>query len=227
MTFIKDNQQNINGNRRTTNGIITSLNASLTEQLRLNKEMHDPQRLNDIYIRFDRTLSSISEVVTVTRNHLQQLRLRHNMLSLGHLSPTVVSSANLRQLLSYIVNQLPPNLKLPFDPNIYLWSYYRILPCTILVGDENLIIALTGRLLDTNKRFEVFKIHNIPVPNLKTNQSNLLARYKVEEKAVVINDVRSAYTTLSETELASCLRQHGNFLSIDKSVYPLAQANYA
>lgn len=47
MTFIKDNQQNINENRRTINSIITSLNASMTEQLLLNKQMHDMQRFND------------------------------------------------------------------------------------------------------------------------------------------------------------------------------------
>lgn len=145
----------------------------MTEQLLLNKQMHDMQRLNDIYIRFDRTLSSISEIVSITRNHLQQLRLRLNMLLLGHLSPTVISPANLRNLLSEIANQLPPNLKLPNDPDTDLWSYYRILPCTTLVETENLIIALTVPLLDTNKHFEVFKIHNLPVPNLKTNQSNL------------------------------------------------------
>lgn len=197
----------------------------MTEQLRLNKQMRDMQRFNDIYIRFDRTVSSISEIVSVTRNHLQQLRLRLNMLSLGHLSPTVISPANLRQLLSEIANQLPSNLKLPFDSNTDLWSYYRILPCTTLVGDENLIIALTVPLLDTNKRFEVFKIHNLPVPNLKTNQSTLLARYKIDEKAVVIDDVRSTYTTLSEIELASCLSQHGNFCSIDKSFYPVSSSN--
>lgn len=47
MTFIEDNQQNINESRRTINSIITSLNASRTEQLLLNKQMHDMQRFND------------------------------------------------------------------------------------------------------------------------------------------------------------------------------------
>lgn len=47
MTFIKDNQQNINENRRTINSIITSLNASVTGQLLLNKQMHDMKRFND------------------------------------------------------------------------------------------------------------------------------------------------------------------------------------
>lgn len=57
MTFIRDNQQNINENRRTINNIITSLNALMTEQFLLNKQMHDMQRFDDIkfYIRFYRT----------------------------------------------------------------------------------------------------------------------------------------------------------------------------
>lgn len=116
------------------------------------------------------------------------------MLSLGHLSPTVISPANLRNLLSEIANQLPPNLKLPYDPDTDLWSYYRILPCTTLVETENLITALTVPLLDTNKHFEVFRIHNLPVPNLKTNQSTLLAKYKIEEK-------RRSSSTMSEVRI--------------------------
>lgn len=68
----------------------------MTGQLKLNKEMHDIQRFNDIYVRFDTTLSSISEIISVTRNHVQQLRL--NMLPLGQLSPIVISPANLRQI---------------------------------------------------------------------------------------------------------------------------------
>lgn len=110
MTFIKDNQQNINENHRTINSIITSLNASMTELLLLIRQTHDMQRFNNIYIRFDRTLCSISEIDSITRNHLQQLKLRLNMLSLWHLSPIVVSPANLRQLLSEIAKQLPPNI---------------------------------------------------------------------------------------------------------------------
>lgn len=84
-------------------------------------------------------------------------------------------------------------------------------------------IALTVPLLDTNEHFKVFKI--LPVPNLKTNQSTLLARYNIEEKAVVIDDVRRTYTTLSETKLASCLKQHGHFCSIDKYFYSVNPGN--
>lgn len=222
MTFVKDNRQNIIDNRRTINEIITSLNESMNEQSRLGRELHVMQRFNDIYIRFDRTLSSLSEIVSVTRNHLQQLRLRLNMLSLRHLSPTVISPGDLRRLLLDISDQLPSYLKLPYDITTDLWFYYRILPCTTLIGDENLIIAMTIPLLDTNKRFELFKVHNHSVPNLKTNQSNLLAKYDIETEALAIDDVRGTFTTLSKIETNVCKKQHGNFCSINKSFYPVS-----
>lgn len=146
------------------------------------------------------------------------------MLSLGHISPTDISPGNLRQLLLKVVNQLPSYLKLLYDTTTQLWSYYRILPCTTLTGDENLIIAMTIPLLDTNKRFEVFKAQNLPVPNLKTNQSTMLARYGVDTKAIAIDDVRSTYTTF-KIEARLWQRKHGHFCSIDKSFYSVSSSN--
>lgn len=107
MTFIKDNQQNIIENRRT-NEIVCSLQESIAGQTKLKQEIYTMQRFNDLYIHFDRTISGLREIVSVTRNHLQQLRLRLNMLSLGHLSPTIISPADLKQLLSEIkISYLP------------------------------------------------------------------------------------------------------------------------
>lgn len=198
MTFIKDNQQNIIENRRTINEIVSSLQESIAGQTMLEQEMYTMQRFNDLYIHFDRTVSGLTEIVSVTRNHLQQLRLRLNMLSLGHLSPTIIPPAGLKQLLSEITNELPSHFKLPYDPETDLWSYYKILPCTTLIGEEDLVIVMTIPLLDASKQFEMFKTHNLPVPNRRTNQSNLLARYDINMEAVAIDDVRSTFTTLNK-----------------------------
>lgn len=50
---------------------------------------------------------------------------------------------------------------------------------------------MTIPLLDASKQFEMFKIHNLPVPNSRTNQSNLLAKYDTNTDAVAVDDVRS------------------------------------
>lgn len=49
-----------------------------------------------------------------------------NMLTLGHLSPSVISPKNLRSLLIGIASKLPPGILLPSDPTTELWNYYTI-----------------------------------------------------------------------------------------------------
>jgi hypothetical protein len=60
------------------------------------------------------------------------------------------------------------------------------------------------------------------MPNLKTNQTNLLAKYNLDPVALAIDDVRDTYTTLSAVELQNCRNQHGNFCVIEKPFYPVA-----
>lgn len=76
MTFIRVNQQNIIENRRTINDTVSSLHESIAGQSRLKVEMYNLQIYNDLYVHFDRTISGLSEIVSVARDHLQQLRLR-------------------------------------------------------------------------------------------------------------------------------------------------------
>lgn len=68
----------------------------------------------------------------------------------------------------------------------------------------------------------MFKIHNLPVPNLKTNQTDLLAKFDLNLAALAIDDVHDTYTALSSVELQNCEKQHGNFCPIEKPFYPVA-----
>lgn len=104
------------------NEIISSLQESMAGQTLLKQELYTMQRFNDLYIHFDRTVRGLAEIVCVTRKDLQQIRLRPNMLSLWHLSPTIFPPANLKQFLPYITDQLPTHFKLPYDPDYDLWS---------------------------------------------------------------------------------------------------------
>lgn len=115
ITLVKDNQEKIKKNRQTINNIIDVLIKTITVQGGLERTVENIQRLDNIYIRFDRTISSLAEVISIARTHLQQIHLQLNMLSLGHLSPTVISPRDLRQLLTGISDNLSPEFKLPFD----------------------------------------------------------------------------------------------------------------
>jgi hypothetical protein len=54
-------------------------------------------------------------MLTIAGDYLGQLQLKLNMLSMGHLSPSVIDPNNLRVLLSDIKSKLPPHLRLPKD----------------------------------------------------------------------------------------------------------------
>ena len=61
-----------------------------------------------------------------------QLSLEHvmaqlDMLSLGHLSPSIITLGHLRDILFKIQAALPHSLWLPADPNLGLWRYYILM----------------------------------------------------------------------------------------------------
>lgn len=68
MTFIKDNQQTTIENRSTISEIVRSLQKENAEQTMLEQEIYTLQRLNDIFIHFVKTVSGLTEIVSVTRN---------------------------------------------------------------------------------------------------------------------------------------------------------------
>ena len=56
---------------------------------------------------------------------LEHVRAQLDMLILGHLSPSIVISGHLRELLLGIQTKLLHHLRLPIDPVKELWKYYN------------------------------------------------------------------------------------------------------
>ena len=79
------------------------------------------------------------------------------MLSLNHLSPSLITPKNLKQLLLTIKTKLPFSLKLPEDPDTNIWYFYRTLNCKTLVDNDKLLVVINVPLLDQNGEYEVFK----------------------------------------------------------------------
>jgi hypothetical protein len=87
------------------------------------------------------------------------------MLSLGHLSPTVIRPSELRTLLTEIKNELNSKFKLPFDPEVDIWTFYKTVTCTTLLDTEHLTVVMSIPLLDNMGTFEVYKVYNLPLPH--------------------------------------------------------------
>ena len=86
------------------------------------------------------------------------------MLSLGHLSPSIVDPSHLRDYLLKIRAKLPHHLRLLADPMFELWRYYNTLGCITLVENCKLLILVSVSLLDAGSVFEVFEVINLPIP---------------------------------------------------------------
>jgi hypothetical protein len=80
--------------------------------------------------------------------YLGQLQLKLNMLSMGHLSPSVIDPNNLRILLSDIKSKLPSHLRLPKDEKRDIWQYYQFLTCSTVLEKDRILVILNVPLMD-------------------------------------------------------------------------------
>ena len=58
------------------------------------------------------------------------------MLSLGHLSPAVITPRGLKKLLIEIESYLPEFLKLPYDPKGKIWKFYQTLSSSTVLDES-------------------------------------------------------------------------------------------
>ena len=86
------------------------------------------------------------------------------MLSLEHLSPSVITQRSLKGLLLEIKNHLPEYLKLQYHPKGEIWKLYHTLPCTTALDKARFLVIVSIPLLDNMYTLEIFNIFNMPIP---------------------------------------------------------------
>ena len=136
---------------------------------------------------------------------LEHVRAQLDMLSLGHLSPSIVTPSHLRSILVGIRARLPHHLRLPVDPTKELWMYYNALGCVTLLEDDKLLVLLSVPLLDRDSIFEIYRVMNLPLPYPREDQKlGAVARYKIETEFLALNLARTKFMLLSEVEAIKC-----------------------
>ena len=64
------------------------------------------------------------------------------MLSLNHLSLSLITPKDLKRLLTQIKANLPPSLKWPEDHRSNIWYYYHTFTCTTFLEDDRIVVVL-------------------------------------------------------------------------------------
>ena len=145
---------------------------------------------------------------------------------MGRLSPSIISPSNLRQLLLDVKARLPTTLKLPNDPQVDLWFFYKHLTCITVLETDTILIVISIPLLDLNGKFEVFKAISVPFPlptdqGQQSNLPDMVAVYDLEATDFIINRERTKYALLSQKEKQHCSDQSTTFCAIENAIFPI------
>ena len=216
LTILKTTQGQTINNTRTINDLIDNLaNLEIASQ-NLTEDVRDLQNYVQVYTQLDRATSDAQALIEIARDYSQNLKLQLNMLSLGHLSPSVIAPSELRKLLEDVKKQLSSQFKFPFDPEEDIWTFYKTLTCTTLMEGSRLVVVMSIPLLDNIGYFEVYRIHNMALPLNGSNQTNVSARFYLETTAIAVDKRRTQFTLLTDIELQSCsdpLKAYCTFMS--------------
>ena len=141
----------------------------------LEKEVFQVEQFVQLYLQLDSIIQAIRRTVWQANSYVEHEKLQLNMLSLGHLSPSVITPSSMKSLLLEIENHLPQYLKLWYDPKGELevisdsYLYHSL-------DKGRFFVIASIPLLDNINTFEIFNIFNISVPgnDLLCQQMNSL-----------------------------------------------------
>lgn len=95
---------------------------------------------------------------------LDHMKAQLDMLSLGHLSPSIVTLGSLKKLLLKLQAELPHHLCLPVDPTEELGKYYTALGYVTLSEDKKLLVLASIPLSNRESLFEIYQVINLYIP---------------------------------------------------------------
>ncbi|CAC5422638.1 unnamed protein product [Mytilus coruscus] len=229
LTILNTTQTHVSENRHKVNELIESVqdlgNRLKTFATDLEKQIEVMGSYLQAYLHMDMIIGEIKDLMNIAGDYLNHLQLQLNMLSLGHMSPSLISPGNLRVLLTDIKRRLPATLKIPGDEIKDIWNFYKFLTCSTVLDENRIIIIITLPLLDIRDSYAIYKIHNLPVPTKVTDKnsdsSDMVAQYELEAVVIAANQEKTKYMLLSNQEIDKCSNPLVNFCEIKSPVYPV------
>ncbi|XP_045163143.2 uncharacterized protein LOC123527611 [Mercenaria mercenaria] len=235
ISILNISRREISENRQTLNELISVLGTmdlkinKLAKQL--NTRINDIQDFTTVYFKLDIYIEEVKMMLTQAHIYLENFKLQLNMLSLGHLSPSLITPSNLKELLLDIKSRLPKTLILSDDPVSKLWHFYQYLTCTTVMHQSNILVLVSIPLLDLNENYEVYELHSMPFPYFvgenmtkgskesKNGLKEMTATYELEASAMLINQGRTKYALIEQNEISKCKNQVLHFCNIKSPIF--------
>lgn len=228
---VVENRQRIN---KINDGMREIISSVYSIQEELQKELTENvswKLFLNFYLQARSIINNASEMILELNFYLEELQVQLNMLSLGKVAPITITPNQLEETLGAIQDKLPESLRLPLNPKSNIWEYYRMLTCSVVFDNDQILVVISIPLIDRGNQFEIFKVYNLPIPNHELMQTkltddssdkrHLVANYQLEAKAIAINQQRTRYILLADDELKRCSNPLISFCEFKSPIYPV------
>ena len=173
------------------------------------------------YLQFKMILDEIRLTTQDAVFYLENLKSELNMLSMHHLSTSTISPKDLKELLIEVESKLPNSFELSRSPRKDIWYFYKTLTCITYLEDNEIRMVLKIPLINTREEYEVYKIHNLPLPmhRVLPNQTDILLKYSLETEILMISKDKAKFSLLSESAFQMCNSYHFQFCNPETAFY--------
>ena len=173
------------------------------------------------YVQFKMILDEIRLTTQDAVFYLENLKSELNMLSMHHLSTSTISPKNLQKLLIEVESKLPNNFELPRNSRKDIWYFYKTLTCVTYLEDNEIRIVLKVPLINTREEYEIYRIHNLPLPmqHESTKQYDILLKYNLESEMLMVSKDKAEFSFLSENTFQICNSYHFQLCNPETAFY--------
>ena len=221
---IKENRQRINVINKGITELYNRMNRMADQTFRQYMRL---QYFVYYYFQTEALVNNAQELVIELVHYYEDLKSQLDILSLGKITPSVITPNDFKDILLDIKNKLPKGLQLTMDPVDNLWSFYQIITSSATIFNNMIIIVLDIPLINNMDKMEIYRVINLPLPNLKimnTISKNLdfdwVASYMLETNIFAIDKARTKYALLTKNDLIGCFLNKGGFCSFVHPLYP-------
>ena len=190
-----------------------------------SQQLHASVNFLNFMMSVRHKIAVIRDSTFAIQQNLNHLYIYLNTLSTHKLIPEMLTPYDLLALLKTVVRDLRshPKLKLPVEPTKNeIYQYYQIMSASAVMYDEMLLCILHVTLVDRSKAFQVFKIHNLPLPLPTLNKQ---MRHKLDHQYLAISTDKLYVTFPTAEEIFSCRVSIGSFCKINNAIYPTSTIN--
>ena len=190
-----------------------------------SQQLHASVNFLNFMMSVRHKIAVIRDSIFAIQQNLNHLYIYLNTLSTHKLIPEMLTPYDLLALLKTVVRDLRshPKLKLPLEPTKNeIYQYYQIMSASAVIYDEMLLCVLYVPLVDRSKTFQVFKIHNLPLPLPPLNKQ---MRHKLDHQYLAISTDKLYVTFPTAEEIFSCRMSIGSFCEINNAIYPTSTVN--